>query len=99
MLDPKEEDLEALAETCLQTAKQIKEYLASNKLPQMTFDQNGPSFFPPTAPPEIQGARLDLRAAARRLYDLASGPDDILTWHAYNCVSRPNSWEWLVLTC
>ncbi|ETI25769.1 hypothetical protein G647_02543 [Cladophialophora carrionii CBS 160.54] len=82
MLDPKEEDLEKLAETCLATARQIKEYLAANKQPQPTFDQDGPSTFP-AATPEIQRARLDLRTAARRLYDLASGPEDIVTWHLY----------------
>jgi 6-hydroxytryprostatin B O-methyltransferase len=86
MLDPREEDLEKLAETCLATAKQIKEYLAANKHPQPTFDQNGPSSFP-AATPEIQHARLDLRTAAKRLYELASGPEDIVTWHLYQSVS------------
>jgi hypothetical protein len=85
MLDSKVEDLEVLAETCLKTAKQIKKYLASNNLPQPTFDQNGPEFFPPVIP-EIDGARLELRAAAKRLYDLAAGPDEVLTWHTYHCV-------------
>ena len=88
MLDSKEEDLEKLAEICLSTAKQIKEYLSSNKQPQPTFDQNGPSSFP-AATPEIQQVRLDLRTAAKRLYDLASGPDDIVTWHVYQIVSIP----------
>ncbi len=87
MLDPKVEDLEALAETCMKTAKQIKEYLASNNLPQPTFDQNGPEFFPPVIP-EIDGARLELRAAAKRLYDLSAGPDEVLTWHTYHCVRK-----------
>lgn len=85
MLDPREEDLVALAETCLATARQIKEYFAANNHPAMTFDPEGPAFFP-AATPEIQHARLDLRAAAMRLYQLASGPDEILTWHAYHCV-------------
>lgn len=85
MLDSKEEDLERLAETCLSTARQIKEYLAANNQPPLTFNADGPAFFPP-ATPEIQHARLDLRAAAMRLYQLASGPDDVLTWHAYHCV-------------
>jgi hypothetical protein len=86
MLDNKEEDLERLAEACLSTAKQIKEYLQSNGHPQMSFDQNGPPFFPQDAPLEIQLARLDLRAAARRLYDVVSGPDEVLAYNAYNIV-------------
>lgn len=92
MLAHNEEDLEALAETCLSTARQIKQYLAANGHAAMTFDQSGPSFFPPTATPEIQHVRLDLRAAAKRLYDLASGPDEVLTWHSYHCVSCILSW-------
>ncbi|KAJ9497194.1 hypothetical protein LTR99_002013 [Exophiala xenobiotica] len=94
MLDSKVEDLEALAETCLKTAKQIKEYLASNNLPQPTFDQNGPEFFPPVIP-EIDGARLELRAAAKRLYDLAAGPDEVLTWHTYHCAHDLNAFRYV----
>lgn len=86
MLDNKEEDLERLAEACLSTAKQIKEYLASNGHPQMSFDQNGPAFFPQDAPLEIQLARLNLRSAARRLYDVVSGPDEVLSYNTYNIV-------------
>ncbi|EXJ78058.1 hypothetical protein A1O3_09219 [Capronia epimyces CBS 606.96] len=94
MLDPKEEDLVKLAETCLSTAQQIKEYLAANNHAPMTFDADGPAFFPP-ATPEIQHARLDLRAAAMRLYDLASGPDEILTWHAYHCAHDLNAFRYV----
>ncbi|KIW20342.1 hypothetical protein PV08_00917 [Exophiala spinifera] len=94
MLDPKVEDLEALAQTCLETAKQIKGYLAAQKLPQPTFDQNGPEFFPPVTP-EIDGARLDLRAAAKRLYDLVAGPDEVLTWHSYHCAHDLNAFRYV----
>ncbi|EXJ57196.1 hypothetical protein A1O7_07543 [Cladophialophora yegresii CBS 114405] len=94
MLDPKEEDLEKLAETCLATAKQIKEHLAANKQPQPTFDQTGPSAFPATTP-EIQQARLGLRTAARRLYDLASGPEDIVTWHLYQSCHDLNAFRYV----
>jgi hypothetical protein len=72
------EDLEQLAETCLATARKIKQYLSSNGLPPMSFDQNGPTNFPP-ANPEIQFARLTLQEAAQRLVDLTSGPGDVLT--------------------
>ncbi|KAL2444816.1 hypothetical protein ABEF95_017277 [Exophiala dermatitidis] len=94
MLDPKEEDLVALAETCLATATQIKEYLAANNHPAMTFGPEGPAFFP-AATPDIQHARLDLRAAAMRLYQLASGPDEILTWHAYHCAHDLNAFRYV----
>jgi 6-hydroxytryprostatin B O-methyltransferase len=86
MISPAEEDLERLAEICLSTAKQIKEHLSSKRQPQPTFDQSGPSTFPPI-PPELQQVRLDLRTAAKRLYDLASGPEDVVTWHLYQSVS------------
>lgn len=88
MLDNNEEDLERLAELCLSTAKQIKQHFASTGQPEMTFDQNGPPFFPQaTSPLEIQLARLDLRAAAKRLYDLVSGPDEVVAYNTYNIVS------------
>jgi len=83
------EDLEKLAETCLATAKTIKEYLSSNGLPQMSFDQNGPAFFP-QANTEVQNARAQLRVAARALYDLASGPDEVVSWHAFTSVMNHN---------
>lgn len=92
MLDNNEEDLERLAELCLSTAKQIKQHLATTGQPQMTFDQNGPPFFPQaTSPLEIQLARLDLRAAAKRLYDLVSGPDEVVAYNTYNIVSPMNA--------
>lgn len=87
------EDLEKLAETCLATAKTIKQYLNDNGLPQMSFDQNGPPFFPATAPPEVQFARLNLRAAAQQLADLAAGPDEFPARHLYNCVCESKSIE------
>ncbi|EXJ88623.1 hypothetical protein A1O1_05553 [Capronia coronata CBS 617.96] len=94
MLDPKEEDLEKLAETCLSTARQIKEYLAANNQPPLTFDADGPAFFP-SATPEVQHARLDLRAAAMRLYHLASGPDEVVSWHVYHCAHDLNAFRYV----
>jgi hypothetical protein len=82
----KTEDLEQLAETCLATATAIKEHLASNNLPQMTFDQNGPPRFP-DVPPNIQYARLALREAAQKLVDLAAGPDEAVSLYPYLIVS------------
>ena len=81
------EDLEELAETCLATAKAIKEHLAAKGRPQMTFDQNGPPKFPDDAPPNIQFARLTLREAAQRLADLAAGPEELVGFYPYQIVS------------
>ncbi|OAP63231.1 hypothetical protein AYL99_02458 [Fonsecaea erecta] len=94
MLSPQEEDLEKLAETCLATARQIKAYLAANNHPPPSFDENGPASFVP-ATPEFHQTRLELRTAARRLYDLASGPDDILTWHLYHCNHDLNAFRYV----
>ena len=80
------EDLEKLAETCLATAKAIKDHLAANGLPQMSYGQNGPSTFP-DVPPNIQYARLTLREAAQRLIDLSAGPEETIGPYGYNIVS------------
>jgi hypothetical protein len=90
------EDLEQLAETCLATAKVIKEHLASNGHPQMSFDENGPSTFP-DVPPNIQYARLTLREAAQRLDQLCAGPDDI-GFYSYYIVRATAAIRWLALT-
>ncbi|KIY03592.1 uncharacterized protein Z520_00283 [Fonsecaea multimorphosa CBS 102226] len=95
MLSPQEEDLEKLAETCLATARQIKEYLSAKNHPLPSFDENGPSSFPPGATPEFQQTRLELRTAAKRLYDLASGPDDVVTWHLYHCNHDLNAFRYV----
>lgn len=81
------EDLEQLAETCLATARAIKEHLAANGKPQMSFDENGPPKFPDDVPPNIQFARLTLREAAQKLADLAAGPEDLLGFTTYQIVS------------
>ena len=80
------EDLEQLAETCLATAKTIKQYLASNDLPQMSFDQNGPPVFP-AGNKEVQFARLTLQEAAQRLIDLTAGPEEVAAFAPYYKVS------------
>lgn len=81
------EDLEQLAETCLTTAKVIKDHLAANGHPQMSFDENGPSTFP-HVPPNIQYARLMLREAAQKLNDLCAGPEENVGFYSYYIV-RP----------
>lgn len=86
------EDLEQLAETCLTTAKVIKDHLAANGHPQMSFDENGPSTFP-EVPPNIQYARLMLREAAQKLSDLCAGPEESVGHYSYYIVRPP----WLEL--
>ena len=76
------EDLEKLAETCLETARNIKQYLASNGHPQPSFDQNGPEAFPPM-PEQLLMAQLKLREASLRLHDLACPPDVPVTNYPY----------------
>ena len=83
-------DLEELAETCLATAITIKSYLAANGHPPMSFDQDAPSYFPP-ANDEIQQARTKLCLASKAMYDLMSGPEEIVGWYPLMavCLSQP----------
>lgn len=78
------EDLEKLAETCLENAKILKQHLLSNGHPLPTFDQNGPISYPSMSP-EAEAARLQLRHASKTLNELASGPDHI-GQYAMDCV-------------
>jgi hypothetical protein len=71
------DDLEKLAETCLSSARAIKECFVANDFPQPTFHENGPTAFPPVSP-QLQLARLNLRAASQRLNDLMRNPEDFL---------------------
>jgi hypothetical protein len=50
-----------MGNVCLATATTIKNYLASNGLGQLSFDQSASSVFPMTTP-EIQIARMQLRS-------------------------------------
>lgn len=84
------EDLEKLAEACLAAAKTIKQHFADNGLPPMSFDQNGPAFFP-DVPPAVQYARLNLRGSAQKLADLVTSPDEFPTQHLYNCIHDVNA--------
>ena len=79
------EDLETLAETCLSTAKTIQTFLVKNGHQPMSFGQNGPAKFP-SAPADIQLARMTLKEAAHRLHALASDPEEPLTTDLYSQV-------------
>ena len=79
-------DLEALAELCLQSAKQIKGFLATNGSSKLAFDvQALPSF--PKGDEMTQRARNDLRIAAKTLYDLVTGPQEVLMESSLTSVS------------
>jgi hypothetical protein len=81
-------DLEELGRACLATATTIKNYLASNGLPQLSFGQNASPTFP-IATPEIQMARMQLRSATKTLYDLVTGPDEIVEFDVFSKVRLP----------
>lgn len=79
-------DLEALAETCLEAAKTIKAFLASNGNDRLGFDTQALPTFPKSEGwPER--ARTDLRNAARTMYDLATGPQECLMEYSVTSVS------------
>jgi 6-hydroxytryprostatin B O-methyltransferase len=70
-------DLEILAESCLQSAKTIKAFLAANGGGRLAFDPLAlPKF--PKCDEVTELARSTLRNAAKAMYDLATGPDECL---------------------
>lgn len=79
-------DLEALAESCLQSAKTIKTFLATSGSGRLAFDQQAlPAF--PKCDETTERARSDLRNAAGTMYDLATGPEDCLRASCLTSVS------------
>lgn len=93
MMDSAITDLETLAELCLQSAKTIKGFLATNGSSKLAFDTQAlPSF--PKGDEMIQRTRNDLRNAAKTLYDLVTGPQECLMESSLTSVSSLNeSWE------
>lgn len=79
-------DLEALAETCLQSAKEIKGFLATNGSSKLGFDAQALPLFP-KGDEKTQRARNDLRNAAKTLYDLVTGPQECLMESSLTSVS------------
>lgn len=79
-------DLEVLAESCLQSAKTIKAFLATNGNDRLAFDTQAlPTF--PKSDETTERARNDLRNAARTMYDLVTGPQDCLMESSLTSVS------------
>lgn len=71
-------NLEALAESCLQSAKTINAFLNDNNgHDRLAFDPLAlPAF--PKCDEATEQARANLRNAARTMYDLATGPEQYL---------------------
>lgn len=78
-------DLETLAEQCLSAARAVKAQLAAQKAEQPTWEQNS-AFTWPTLEGDGEAARLQLRCASKALYELSSGPDEIVTSMQYAAV-------------
>ncbi|KAF2675693.1 hypothetical protein K458DRAFT_471217, partial [Lentithecium fluviatile CBS 122367] len=71
--------LEQLSSAISENAGIVSEYLATNHLPQPSFEADGPSvIIPVNAPPNVQLARQKLLAASLELFQLAKGPSDFL---------------------
>lgn len=79
-------DLEALAEQCLSAARAVKAQLAAQKAEQPTWEQSSAFKWPQLDGPG-EAARLQLRCASKALYELSSGPDEIVTSMQYAAVS------------
>ncbi|KAH8714850.1 S-adenosyl-L-methionine-dependent methyltransferase [Phaeosphaeriaceae sp. PMI808] len=71
--------LEQLSSAISGSAGIVSGYLATNHLPQPSFEANRPSVIVPVnAPPNVQLARQKLLAASLELFQLATGPSDFL---------------------
>lgn len=85
-------DLEALAESCLQSAKTIKSFLATQGSDRLAFDTQALSTFP-KSDEATDRARSDLRNAAKTMYDLATGPEGCLMESSLTSVSSTGDCE------
>ncbi|KAK4184776.1 O-methyltransferase-domain-containing protein [Podospora australis] len=71
--------LEELSWTITRNASVVSQYLASNGLPQPSFDSKGPgTVLPKESPQDIQRARQELISASLELLQLAIGPSEFL---------------------
>jgi hypothetical protein len=71
--------LERLSSAITESAGIVSGYLATNHLPQPSFEADGPSvIIPVNAPPNVQLARQKLLSASLELFQLATGPSDFL---------------------
>lgn len=81
--------LKALSSTISQESDRLAAYIDEHKLPNPSFDVDGPESFPvPAEDVELQKSRMTLFKAAQDLASLALGPVETLRWQAWN-VHRP----------
>lgn len=86
-------NLEALAESCLQSAKTINAFLSKDdRHDRLAFDPLAlPAF--PKCDEATEHARTNLRNAARTMYDLATGPEQYLVESSLISVSTAKGLE------
>ena len=97
MMETSTNDIEELAELCLQSAKKLKEFLVKSGSDKLGFDAKAPPLFP-KGDDTIQRTREDLRNAAKTLNDLVTGPQECLVEASLTSVSpanKKNIWEML----
>ncbi|KAF3917610.1 O-demethylpuromycin-O-methyltransferase [Arthrobotrys entomopaga] len=86
LLRPK---LSELAAQISANAKIVEEYIESQGLPYPSFAADGPLKFPLPAPttPDLQkvhAARNIVQSASKHMYDLTTGPNEMLQWMIWN---------------
>lgn len=75
----KASDLEHLVQDLSKQTTAFTEYLRANKLPEPSFERDGPIFnLSPQAPEEIQVARERLLDNALQIFQLVAGPGEYL---------------------
>lgn len=77
--------LSELAAQIAQNAKIVEDYIESQGLPYPSFATDGPAKFPlpPPSTPELEkihAARQEVLAASKSIYDLTSGPNEVMQW-------------------
>ncbi|KAJ6259658.1 O-demethylpuromycin-O-methyltransferase [Drechslerella dactyloides] len=79
--------LSELAAQISANAKIVEDYIEAQGLPYPSFATDGPSNFPIPENAEtakIHEARQELLTASKRIYDLATGPNEYLRWLVWN---------------
>ena len=87
-------DIEALAEICLQSAKTIKGFLASEGSGKLAFDAQALPLFP-KGDEITQRSRNELRNAAKTLYEMITGPQECLMESSLLSVSFVLGYEYV----
>jgi len=70
-------DLEELAKIVSTNSKIDKDFFTASNIPPLSFSKDALPDFPP-APQNVETARRELCEASLQLYDLATGPAELL---------------------